>query len=87
MKTFDYNKFVSSKSLLKENTDLKKKASYLENLSPDEQTKLKEYVSSLKEIKKEIKELIKKAKSPKQEGNWGGSRKDMVMPIENEEER
>ena len=33
----------------------------LENLSPEEQKKLKEYITSLKEIKKEIKELLEKA--------------------------
>lgn len=33
----------------------------LENLSPEEKKKLKEYITSLKEIKKEIKELLDKA--------------------------
>lgn len=36
-----------------------------ENLSPDEQDKLKEYIASVKEIQKEIKSLVKKAKAPK----------------------
>ena len=33
-----------------------------ENLSPDEKEKLEEYVSSVKEIKKEIKKLVAKSK-------------------------
>jgi hypothetical protein len=33
-----------------------------ENLSPDEKEQLEEYVSSVKEIKKEIKKLIDKSK-------------------------
>jgi hypothetical protein len=33
-----------------------------ENLSPDEKQKLEEYIASVKEIKKEIKTLVKKAK-------------------------
>jgi hypothetical protein len=39
-----------------------------ENLSPDEKTKLKEYISSVKEIKKEIKTLVKKAKGVDESG-------------------
>ena len=35
----------------------------LENLSPDEIKQLKEYITSLKEIKKEIKELLEKAEA------------------------
>jgi hypothetical protein len=33
-----------------------------ENLSPDEKEQLEEYVSSVKEIKKEIKKLVAKSK-------------------------
>ncbi len=40
----------------------------LENLSPEEQKKLKEYITSLKEIKKEIKELLEKAQIKNVEG-------------------
>lgn len=32
-----------------------------ENLSPDEKEKLEEYINSVKEIKKEIKKLVRKA--------------------------
>lgn len=35
----------------------------LERLTPDEKTKLEEYISSVKEIKKEIKKLVEKAKN------------------------
>jgi hypothetical protein len=34
-----------------------------ENLSPDESKQLVEYINSIKEIKKEIKKLVGKAKS------------------------
>lgn len=40
----------------------------LENLSPEEQKKLKEYITSLKEIKNEIKELLEKAGAHNVEG-------------------
>lgn len=40
----------------------------LENLTPDEQKKLKEYITSMKEIKKEIKELLEKAEVHRVEG-------------------
>lgn len=90
MKKFDYNKYVSEKTLLKESEEVHpsmapasadRESFVLKNLSPDEQTQLKEYVSSLREIKKEIKNLLKKAKKPSanESGNWGGPRKDMVM--------
>lgn len=36
--------------------------SYLKHLTPDEQTQLKEYIDSIKEIKKEISKLMSKAK-------------------------
>jgi hypothetical protein len=54
-------RFVSG---IKEITKNKNKtmAKYnLESLSPDEKTKLKEYIASVKEIKKEIKKLVEKA--------------------------
>lgn len=35
--------------------------SKLKNLSPDEQQQLREYIMSVKEIKKQIKELLNKA--------------------------
>lgn len=88
--SFDYNKYMKSNKLFEEDTHpnmapptADKETYNLKTLSPDEQTKLKEYISSMKEIKKEINELMKKAKSaPKAEGgNWGGPRKDMVMPV------
>ena len=45
---------------IKEN--MKNKKYNFENLSPDEKEKLEEYISSVKEIKKEIKKLVNKAK-------------------------
>ena len=48
---------------IKENLKNKKMAKYnFENLSPDEKQKLEEYIASVKEIKKEIKSLVQKAK-------------------------
>ena len=44
---------------IKENKSMKYN---FENLSPDEKEKLKEYVASVKEIKKEIKKLVQKSK-------------------------
>jgi len=41
----------------------------LENLTFEEKEKLKEYVASVKEIKKEIGKLIKKGKIKEDEGN------------------
>jgi len=43
----------------------------LESLSPDEQTKLKEYISSVKEIRKEIKKLVEKAGAKDMETEGG----------------
>ncbi len=40
----------------------------LENLSEEERQKLKEYVDSIKEIKKEIGKMLNKSKNPKTEG-------------------
>jgi uncharacterized membrane protein YfhO len=48
---------------IKENLKNKKMAKYnFENLSPDEKQKLEEYIESVKEINKEIKSLVRKAK-------------------------
>lgn len=44
---------------IKENKNMKYN---FENLSPDEKQKLEEYIASVKEIQKEIKSLLKKAK-------------------------
>jgi hypothetical protein len=53
-------RFVSG---IKENLKTNKMAKYnFENLSPDEKQKLEEYIASVKEIKKEIKNLVRKAK-------------------------
>jgi len=51
-------RFISG---IKENKNNKMAKYNLESLSPDEQTKLKEYISSVKEIRKEIKKLVEKA--------------------------
>jgi DNA-directed RNA polymerase specialized sigma subunit len=64
-------RFVSGikENSLKQN---KKMAKYnLESLTPDEQTKLKEYISSVKEIKKEIKKLVEKAGTKDMETEGG----------------
>ena len=50
-----------------------------ENLSPDEQTKLKEYVESIIEIQKEIKTLVKKAKSPKIKNEGGNMSSGLTL--------
>jgi len=51
----------------------------LENLSPDEKTQLSEYIDSLKEIKKEIKTLMKKAKSPKIDEEGGNMSSGLTL--------
>lgn len=42
-----------------------------ESLTPDEKEKLKEYIDSVKEIKKEIKKLLEKAKGKNIEEEGG----------------
>jgi hypothetical protein len=72
-------RFVSG---IKENINNKNKkmAKYnFENLSPDEQTKLKEYVESVKEIKKEIKKLIKKSNTKKIESEGGNMSSGLTL--------
>jgi hypothetical protein len=59
--------------------------SYLQNLSPDEQTQLKEYIDSMKEIKKEITKLVGKAKQPVQE-QGGNMSSGLTLKDENDEE-
>jgi hypothetical protein len=49
---------------IKENMENKSDKYNFENLSPDEKQKLEEYIESVKEIKKEIKKLVHKAKKP-----------------------
>jgi len=58
--------------------------SILSNLSEEEKEQLKDYVNAIKETKRAIKELVSKAKGKTQmeDKNWGGPRKDMVMPIQ-----
>ena len=58
--------------------------SILSNLSEEEKEQLKDYVNAIKETKRAIKELVSKAKGKAQmeDKNWGGPRKDMVMPVE-----
>jgi len=58
---------------------------YLKNLSPDEQTQLKEYIDSMKEIKKEITKLVGKAKQPVQE-QGGNMSSGLTLKDENNEE-
>ena len=58
---------------------------YLKNLSPDEQTQLKEYIDSMKEIKKEIAKLVGKAKQPVQE-QGGNMSSGLTLKDENDDE-
>ena len=53
-----------------------------ENLSPDEQTKLKEYVDSIKEIKKEIGKLIKKSNTKKMESEGGNMSSGLTLSVD-----
>lgn len=53
----------------------------LSKLTEEEKEQLKDYVNAIKETKKAAKELLDKAKAPKNEDSWGGPRKDLVMPI------
>lgn len=58
----------------------------LEALSPDEKTKLQEYIESIKEIKKEISKMLNKASKPKEEGEGGNVSSGMVYKFEEAEE-
>jgi hypothetical protein len=72
-------RFVSG---IKENINNKNKkmAKYnFENLSPDEQTKLKEYVESVKEIKKEIEKLVKKSNTKKMKEEGGNMSSGLTL--------
>jgi hypothetical protein len=72
-------RFVSG---IKENINNKNKkmAKYnFENLSPDEQTKLKEYVESVKEIKKEIGKLVKKSNTKKMKEEGGNMSSGLTL--------
>jgi hypothetical protein len=60
----------------------------LENLSVEEKEKLKEYVDSIKEIKKEIVKLVKKGKAPQiqedednMDSNGGGDKTGLYLNI------
>jgi hypothetical protein len=71
--SFDYNKFVSDKNLLKEHSQPLQEGSHdFSRLSEDEKTQLKEYINSVKEIKKEIKGLMEKAKMEERGGDMTG---------------
>jgi hypothetical protein len=62
------------------NNKNKKMAKYnFENLSPDEQTKLKEYVESVKEIKKEIGKLVKKSNTKKMKEEGGNMSSGLTL--------
>lgn len=53
-----------------------------ENLSPDEKTQLEEYISSVKEIQKEIKKLVKKAKVSQMKETGGNMSKGLNLEDE-----
>lgn len=58
----------------------------LSKLTEDEKEQLKDYVNAIKETKKAAEELLEKAATePKNEGSWGGPRKNMVMSISENE--
>lgn len=61
----------------------------LENLNTEEKEQLKDYVNAIKETKKAIVELLTKTKpvvnSEAKNPNWGGSRKDMIMTLDEED--
>ena len=61
----------------------------LSNLTEEEKEQLKDYVNAIKETKRAIGELLNKAKNQPVAKNeeWGGSRKDMVMPINEKKKR
>jgi len=50
-----------------------------ENLSPDEKQKLEEYIESVKEIKKEIKKLVHKAKKPSMSEEGGNMSSGLTL--------
>jgi F0F1-type ATP synthase membrane subunit b/b' len=52
----------------------------IETMSPDERKKLKEYSDSLKEIRKEISEMIKTAKDKRMQ-EVGGNMMGKSLPI------
>ena len=53
----------------------------LESLSPDDQTKLKEYIASVKEIKKEIKKLVEKAGTKEMETEGGNMSTGLKLSV------
>lgn len=61
----------------------------LSNLTEEEKEQLKDYVNAIKETKRAIGELLNKAKKQPVAKNeeWGGPRKDMVMPINEKKKR
>jgi hypothetical protein len=69
-------RFISG---IKENKTMKYN---FENLSPDEKTQLEEYISSVKEIQKEIKKLVKKAKVSQMKETGGNMSKGLNLEDE-----
>ena len=65
---------------IKENLKTNKMKKYnFENLSPDEKQKLEEYIASVKEIKKEIKNLVRKAKGKDIEETGGNMSSGLTL--------
>lgn len=60
---------------------MQKKKLNLENLTAEEKEQLKQYVNSIKEIKKEINELLKKGKTPKIEEEGGNKSSGLYLNI------
>ena len=66
--------------------------SILSNLSEEEKEQAKQYADAIKETKKALFELISKAKSRETQNesdkkNWGGPRKNMVMPVDEKKKK
>ncbi len=53
----------------------------LSGLSEEEKEQFMSYAQAIKETRKAMQELIHKSKKTKTE-SWGGSRKNMIMPVE-----
>lgn len=53
----------------------------MSKLTQEEKEQLKDYVNAIRETKKAARELLEKAATEPKNEDWGGPRKDMVMPM------
>jgi len=58
----------------------------LSKLTAEEKEQLKDYVNAIKETKKAAKDLLEKAMESTNENSLGGSRKDMIMHVSEDNE-